>query len=195
MSTHTPGSASVPGASAPVRVHRGCLLSPLRAWTCECASVRAAGPAPCTPPTLPQPCDTASNDCLPLSVRRWHHRANDSLRALMTRLLPRHLGATGALSGGRDADEPNTFPTRCRGGRGASPTLPRSPRGAPCGGVGWRRLPGREAPGPAPQQPHLPSSCAHEPASPSHPDPPKLPGSPCFHQCRGPCCAKSTPRR
>lgn len=173
-----------------VRVQRVRLLSPLCAWTCECASVCTASPAPCTPPTLPQPCDTASNDCLPLSVRRWHHRANDSLRGLMTRLLPRHLGATGALSGGRDADKPNTFPTRCRGGRGASPTLPRSPRGARCGGVGWRRLLGREAPGlgpalvprgsllpsprggPESQQPHLPSSCTHEPASPSHPDPP-----------------------
>lgn len=85
-------------------------------------------------PALPHPCDTATNDCLPLSLRRWHHHGtNDSLPCLMTWLLPHHLGATGVLGPGaqRDVDELNTFPAGVSVGVGRSvnPTLPCSPRG------------------------------------------------------------------
>lgn len=64
--------------------------------------------------------------------------ANDSLPCLMTRLLPHHLGATGALwaCGQREVDELNTFASGVPVGVGKSinPTLPRSPLGAPCAG-------------------------------------------------------------
>ena len=89
-------------------------------------------------PALPHPRDTATNDCLPLSLRRWHHHGtNDSLPCLMTWLLPHHLGATGVLGPGaqRDVDELNTFPAGVSVGVGRSvnPTLPCSPEGAWCG--------------------------------------------------------------
>ena len=84
--------------------------------------------------SIASPRDTAANDCLPLSVRRWHHHgSNDSLPCLMTWLLPHHLGAIGALGPGaqRDVDELNTFPAGVSVGvgRNVNPTLPRSPRG------------------------------------------------------------------